>query len=447
VPGGQNEQDAAPARLYCPEGHTAVAALVLPTGQANPARQVPLQAMESRPPTEGSNHVPPGHTEHDEAPGPLYCPGGQRNAVAFVDPVGQANPDEHKPLHVALYNPWEAGSYHVPAAQLLQLDAPTRLYRPGGHRNTTALADPAGHAYPAAQGLMHATDRAGVLLHVPPAHCVHSAAPSRLNVPAGHAVAIELEDPAAGHAKPAAQLLQLGAPTRLYRPGGHRIATALVDPAGHAYPAAQGLLHATDRAGVLLHVPPAHCVHSTAPSRLKVPAGHSNAMELEDPASGHAKPAAQLLQLDAPTRLYRPGGHRNATALVDPAGHAYPAAQGLMHATDRAGVLLHVPPAHCVHSAAPSRLNVPAGHAVAIELEDPASGHAKPAAQLLQLDAPTRLYRPGGHRNATALADPAGHRYPAGHKPLHNELFNAETDVLYHVPAGQAVQDWAPARL
>ena len=47
-------------------------------------------------------------------------------------------------------------------------------------------------------------------------------------------------------------------------------------------------------------------------------------------------PAAQSVQDPAATRLYLPAGHSAAVALVDPATHAYPAVHGPVHVdTDR----------------------------------------------------------------------------------------------------------------
>jgi hypothetical protein len=72
-----------------------------------------------------------------------------------------------------------------------------------------ALADPAGHAYPAVQSLVHAVVRA-----VPDAHL------------------------------PAAQSTQAPRPAVAYLPGPHVCTMSVVEPAGHAYPAVHISAHA-----------------------------------------------------------------------------------------------------------------------------------------------------------------------------------------------------------
>jgi hypothetical protein len=87
-------------------------------------------------------------------------------------------------------------------------------------------------------------------------------------------------------------MLQDAAPDRLYVPGRHIAAVAMVDPDAHAYPAAQRPLHAGDVTPAAdPYVPPGHAVHDPAPPSLYVPASHSTAIGLVDPAS-HAYPAA-----------------------------------------------------------------------------------------------------------------------------------------------------------
>ncbi len=148
--------------------------------------------------------------------------------------------------------------------------------------------------------------------------------------------------------RPALQLVHNPAPDRLYFPGGHVAAVALVDPTMHAYPAVQlSVQEATGMAGV-------------APYR----------------------PAAQEMHTPAPDRLYFPGGHVAAVALVDPTMHAYPAVQlSVQEATGMAGVAPYRPAAQEMHTPAPDRLYLPAGHVAAVALVDPAI-HANPAVQL-----------------------------------------------------------------
>ncbi len=74
----------------------------------------------------------------------------------------------------------------------------------------------------------------------------------------------------------------------------------LVDPAGHAYPAVQ------------------------SPLQLAVPS----------PGAAPYRPAAQAVHTVDPAKLYVPAGHTSAVALVDPAGQTKPALQGPEHADD-----------------------------------------------------------------------------------------------------------------
>ncbi len=78
------------------------------------------------------------------------------------------------------------------------------------------------------------------------------------------------------------------------------------------------------------------------------------------------------MHVPAVGRLYRPAGQMDGVAVVDPSGHEYPAVQVPLQADDLAVVLLKVPAAHGVHTAAPARLNVPAGQTDAVVLADPA---------------------------------------------------------------------------
>jgi hypothetical protein len=59
LPAAQAVHDAALPTLKVPPGHCTAVGLVLPSGQAYPALQLPLQAGESRP--SRAPNVPPGH--------------------------------------------------------------------------------------------------------------------------------------------------------------------------------------------------------------------------------------------------------------------------------------------------------------------------------------------------------------------------------------------------
>ncbi len=137
--------------------------------------------------------MPAGQGVHADAPAKEYCPTGQMEAVADVDPAGQVYPAEQSPEQVDKI-------------------CPGPPYRP------------------AAQGPEQAADaRPVVLPYVPAGHCaVQDALVSPAvepNVPAGHSV-------------------QLPAPAKLYLPTAHTAAVGLVDPAAHAYPAVHDPLHA-----------------------------------------------------------------------------------------------------------------------------------------------------------------------------------------------------------
>ena len=130
--------------------------------------------------------------------------------------------------------------------------------------------------------------------------------------------------------------------------------------------------------------------------------------------------------------LYCPAGHTTAVALVDPGGHAYPAAQPPLHAADgRAPVDPKVPPGQATQAPNPGRLYVPATHATAVGLVEPA-GHAYPALQL-----PV---------HAAADVKPAVKLYrPAAHAPLHDAFVQASLSP--NRPAGHALQLPAPPTL
>jgi hypothetical protein len=175
-----------------------------------------------------------------------------------------------------------------------------------------------------------------------------------------------------------------------------------------------------------LHRPPGQGVHSPAPALLKLPAGHSNAVAVTEPA-GHAYPA-----------VHRPLHRDEFMPMVAP---KRPAGQKpLQVGRPRAGESPYRPAGHMVHADDPATLNWPAGHCTAVELTDPA-GHTYPgehaplhageleagtlpkvpAGQLLHEDAPAKLYWPTGHADAVADVDPAGHAYPGLHAQRHDK--------------------------
>ena len=137
--------------------------------------------------------------------------------------------------------------------------------------------------------------------------------------------------------------MQRAAPAREYCPAAHVEAVGDTLPAAHAYPAVQGPLQdALDRADV-------------AP---KVPAGHGEVQAaLVSPVVLPYRPAPQSVQAPAPPTLNLPAAHTAAVALVDPATHACPAEQGpLQDALGRADVAPKVPAGHAVQLPAPLTL-------------------------------------------------------------------------------------------
>jgi hypothetical protein len=103
----------------------AAEALVDPAGQKCPAVQLPLQADDGTPAL--FPNVPPGQAAHVDARAPLYWPGGQRDAVAFVDPAGQAYPAVQAPLQVDEFKPVAEGSDQAPPGQAVHTAAPDAL--------------------------------------------------------------------------------------------------------------------------------------------------------------------------------------------------------------------------------------------------------------------------------------------------------------------------------
>ncbi len=256
-----------------------------------------------------------------------YRPAGHRSGADV--PATQNEPGGHGRMHSASR---PTASLNTPAVQLVHSAAPPRLYRPGGHCTAVRVAEPAGHAYPAAHSPLHSgVVRPGSAPNRPPTH-----SPLQFAVPCANAAPN----------RPAAQALQVPAPGREYVPAGHTDAVALVDPAGHACPALQGPLHPAvlkPTAVTLNQVPAGQSLHDPAPARLYCLVGHTDAVALVDPAA-HAYPAVQfplqvavfrpssvvlnqvpagqLLHDPAPVRLYRPAGQMDAVALVAPAAHA-----------------------------------------------------------------------------------------------------------------------------
>jgi hypothetical protein len=155
APAWQSTHAGNPVPLYRPAGHTDAIGLVDPAGQKWPERQGPEHSGDDNPGV--LPNLPTIHKAHDPAPAGLYEPAGHRAAVALVAPSGHAYPGVHTPSH-ATARP--ASPAHVPARQLVQASAPASLYCPAGHRNTVALGEPAGHAYPALQLLLHGVVRA-----------------------------------------------------------------------------------------------------------------------------------------------------------------------------------------------------------------------------------------------------------------------------------------------
>ncbi len=389
VPAVQSAHEPAPDRLNRPAGQVSAVALVEPAGQEYPAVQGPLQSAEFRPTADKLNHLPAGQSLHAPAPARLYLPVGHTDAVASVDPAGQEYPAVQGPLQAAVLRPTADKLNHVPAGQSVHTAAPARLYLPPGHTDAVALVDAAGQEYPAVQAAVQALVRAVPLLHLPAVQSAHEAAPERLN-----------------------------------RPAGHTDAVALVEPVGQKYPAVQGPLHAavlTPTVDTLNHLPAGQSVHTAAPARLYLPARHTDAVALVDPAGQeypavqgplHAAvlrptadtlnhlPAGQSLHDPAPARLYLPAGHTDAVALVDPAGQEYPAVQGPLHAAELR------PTADTLNQA--------------------------PAGQSAHTATPARLYWPARHTDAVALVDPAGQEYPAAQAPLQARV--AKDALLPHLP-------------
>lgn len=222
--------------LNLPAGHRDVVALMDPGGHAKPAAQGPLQLAESRPdvpPNSPAGHSPEhasvdkpdvspyrpmGQSVHTPAPDSEYLPGAHTAAVADTDPAPHAYPGAQGPLHAAVVSPDVPPNR--PAMQSVHTPSPDTLYLPAGQMDAVALTDPAGQAYPAAHRPLHAGDvRPG----------------TDPKVPIGQA-AVHDEDvkPAVSPYRPGAQSVHEPWPPVLYLPGVHLVAVALVDPAGQA---------------------------------------------------------------------------------------------------------------------------------------------------------------------------------------------------------------------
>jgi hypothetical protein len=267
VPAGHTLHDADLDKLYWPAGHTTAVALEDPEGHAYPAGHAPLQFNDAKPTTVTLNHVPPGHTEQNADPDELYWPAGHTNAVALVDPDGHAYPAGHIPLQLDDVKPTTVLLYHVPAGHTLHDADQGKLYLPAGHTEAVALVDPTGQAYPAGHTPLQFDEvkpTSDTLYHVPPGHKLQDADRARLYWPAGHtdSVALGFVVPTgqaypAGHSPlhdevvrpttdalyhvPPGHTLQAADRAKLYWPAGHTNAVAfkLVVPAGQAYPAGQ----------------------------------------------------------------------------------------------------------------------------------------------------------------------------------------------------------------
>ncbi len=105
---------------------------------------------------------------------------------------------------------------------------------PGWQLTAVALVDPAGHAYPAKQGPVHAeVPRPCVPPNCPAGQLTHTEAPTREYVPTAQAV--QLGRVADAVNRPAGHWEHVPAPEALKLPGWQGTAVADVEPAGHAY--------------------------------------------------------------------------------------------------------------------------------------------------------------------------------------------------------------------
>jgi hypothetical protein len=116
-----------------------------PAGQVYPALHTPGHAAAVLPGV--ADHRPASQGLQDPQPAELYCPAGQMDWVAEVEPYQQAYPALHTPGHAAAVLPGVAD--HRPASQGLQEAEPAALYCPAGQMDWVAEVDPAGQMYPA----------------------------------------------------------------------------------------------------------------------------------------------------------------------------------------------------------------------------------------------------------------------------------------------------------
>ncbi len=123
----------APLALYVPRGHCTAVPLVDPAGHAYPAVHVPLHIDDDDRPVSLA-HFPAAHRVQLVLPVALvYCPG--LHGTQPLEP---------------------AAALKVPAAQEGQVDVPPALYLPAEQMDAVALVEPEGQAYPAEQLPEHA---------------------------------------------------------------------------------------------------------------------------------------------------------------------------------------------------------------------------------------------------------------------------------------------------
>jgi hypothetical protein len=270
-PAAQSVHSPAPLTLYRPAGHTAAVALVDPATHAYPALQLasqegvvspdkepnlplrhgPLQLAVGRADT--TPYSPAAQLMQVSAPGRLYLPAGHTIAVALVEAAGQVYPALHSPLQLA--EGMAADAPYSPATQSVHTLAPVKLYRPAGHTEAVAEVDPATHANPALQ----LPSQVDVVSPDTDPNRPASQGPLQL------AVGMPDVEPY----RPGAQSMHTLAPARLYFPGEHATTVALVEAAGQVNPALQGPLQlALGMAATAPYSPGAQFVHTLAPVKL-----------------------------------------------------------------------------------------------------------------------------------------------------------------------------------
>jgi hypothetical protein len=170
-PGGHRAHSAAePCRLYVPAGHGKALGAVAPSVHAWPAAQGPVQVAEEAPaedpkrPTGQGLHAAP-------APPALNLPGGHGAGLATTDPAGQAWPGAQGPEQAGEARPVVAPK--VPAGQGLHTPAAPALNLPAGQGRAVPEVDPGGHAWPGGHT---------------PGHTPATGAPVGEKVPGGHRV-------------------------------------------------------------------------------------------------------------------------------------------------------------------------------------------------------------------------------------------------------------------